>query len=190
MLALVVGSIIIAYLVGSIPSTVIVGWAMGNRDMRSEPDGRVSPSAVFHTLGMLPFLITVAMDMSFAATAVLTARLLNDSSSIVLLAGCAAVAGHNWSPFLKFKGGLGATAICGVLLTIVFWQIWYGLAAGAIVLFATHKSGLSTLITIVTTSAVIFTQTHSGVLTIFPITLLLLMLIKRAQVARASKTIH
>lgn len=104
-------SIPLAYLLGSISSTYIVGRLVGNVDMRTEDDGRISAAAMYRRFGLIPFLVVVIMDMGMAALAVIIAKMLTESLEIVLVAGFATVVGHNWSVFLRFKGGLGATAI-------------------------------------------------------------------------------
>lgn len=100
-------SVILGYLLGSIPSAYIVGRLVGKIDVREEGDGRISASVVHRKLGLLPFLLVVVMDVVKGAIAVIIAGLLTDSLIVVLLSGFAAVLGHNWSVFLKFKGGVG-----------------------------------------------------------------------------------
>ena len=58
------------------------------------------------------------MDIALAATAVILARAFTHSSSIGMLSGLAAMAGHNWSIFLKFKGGKGIATGLGVFLAL------------------------------------------------------------------------
>lgn len=179
-------SVPLGYLLGSIPSAYIVGRLIGKIDLRSQPDGRISASVVNKRLGVLPFLLVVAMDAGKGALAVVIAGLLSESLIIVLLAGFAAVTGHNWSVFLKFKGGLGATVTYGVLIAIVWWQVLVAAAIGGALYFTTKKSGLSTAILIVVISAILLTQYLLGsgpfILVIYPAVLILLMLLKRFQI--------
>jgi glycerol-3-phosphate acyltransferase PlsY len=181
-------SILLSYLIGSISSACIVGWLAGKVDMREEPDGRVSASAVFHKLGLLPFLSVVIMDISLAALAVVITGLLTSSTTIMLFSGLFAVAGHNWSIFLKFKGGLGATSILGAVSVILTWYVFYGLILAGIVFFITHRTGLSTIVGILGFSGVILIQDGVGLLALFPLMLLALMFLKRYQVSRITDT--
>jgi glycerol-3-phosphate acyltransferase PlsY len=162
---------------------------MGKIDIREEGDGRISASAVHKRLGVVPFVLVVIMDVGEGVLAVLIARMLTESLLVVLIAGFAAVVGHNWSVFLKFKGGLGATTIYGVLVCLVWWQ-FLAVAAAAFILFLLiiRKSGLSTAVLIIGLSIVLLVQylfqNTPLILVIYPLVLILLMVLKRFQVSR------
>ena len=183
-------AVILGYLLGSIPSAYIIGRLMGKIDMRQEGDGRISASAVHKKLGVVPFLLVVVMDVSSGVLAVLIARMLTESLIAVMIAGFAAVVGHNWSVFLKFKGGLGATTIWGVLVCLVWWQ-FLAVAAAVFILFLImkrKKSGLMTAVLIIVLSIVLLVQSLFQdaplILVIYPFILILLMVLKRFQVSR------
>ena len=179
-------AVILGYVIGSIPSAYIIGRLMGKIDVRQEGDGRISASAVHKRLGVVPFVLVVIMDVGEGVLAVLVAGMLTESLLVVLIAGFAAVVGHNWSVFLKFKGGLGATTIYGVLVTLVWWQLLV-VAAAAFILFLImkrKKSGLSTAVLIIALSIVLFVQKSPLILVIYPFILILLMVLKRFQVSR------
>jgi len=95
----------LAYLLGSISSTCIVGYLFGRTDMRTELDGRISGAAVFRRIGLFPFVCVGLMDISLVVLAVTIARVLTHTPNVMMLAGFAAVMGHNWSIFLGFRGG-------------------------------------------------------------------------------------
>jgi glycerol-3-phosphate acyltransferase PlsY len=179
-------AVILGYVIGSIPSAYIIGRLMGKIDVRQEGDGRISASAVHKRLGVVPFVLVVIMDVGEGVLAVLIAGMLTESLLVVLIAGFAAVVGHNWSVFLKFKGGLGATTIYGVLVTLVWWQLLV-VAAAAFILFLImkrKKSGLSTAVLIIALSIVLFVQKSPLILVIYPFVLIMLMLLKRFQISR------
>lgn len=179
-------SVILGYLLGSIPSAYIVGRLVGKIDVREEGDGRISASVVHRKLGLLPFLLVVVMDVVKGAIAVIIAGLLTDSLIVVLLSGFAAVLGHNWSVFLKFKGGLGATVTYGVLVTLVWWQTLIAAAVGGILFFTIKKSGLGTAVLIGIITAILLAQylRWNGplILVPYPLVLILLMVLKRIQI--------
>ena len=173
----------LAYLIGSISSTCIVGYLAGRFDMRNEPDGKISAVAIHKKMGFFPFVCVSLMDISLAILAVAIAGMLTGSPNIMMLAGIATVVGHNWSIFLKLKGGLGATAILGVLTAMITWQVIYGLIACAIIFLLTQKPGLSTILGIVTLSGTMSILNGIGTLALYPLVLFSLMLLKRFQVA-------
>jgi len=142
----------------------------------------------------VPFVVVVIMDVGVGVLSVLIAKMLTDapldvftdSQLVVLIAGFAAVVGHNCSVFLKFRGGLGATTIFGVLVTLVWWQFLV-VAAAAFIIFLImkrKKSGLMTAILIVALSLLLFIQRAPLILVIYPLILILLMLLKRFQISK------
>jgi glycerol-3-phosphate acyltransferase PlsY len=187
-------AVVLGYLIGSIPSAYIIGRLVGKIDLRQEGDGRISAAAVHRKLGVVPFLVVVVMDVGVGVLSVLIAKMLTDtpldvftdSQLAVLVAGFAAVAGHNWSVFLKFRGGLGATTMFGVLVTLVWWQFLV-VAAAAFILFLIMKrknSGLSTAVLIIGLSILLFVQKSPLILVIYPFILVMLMLLKRFQISK------
>ncbi len=176
--------IVLAYLIGSVSAACIVAYIFGGIDMRSEPDGRISASEVHRKLGKLPFALTVVLDILLSASAVLLAYFLTGSNDVMMMAGFASVLGHNWSLLIGFKGGLGATAIAGVLFVLLAWQMLYVLLIAAIVMLFSHRSGLSTVVGIGSSPFIIWAQDDFSALVFFPIMLLSLMLLKKYQVTR------
>ncbi len=182
--------IALAYLLGSISSACIVGYLFGHTDMRREPDGRISAAAVGRRFGLLPFLCVLFMDIGLVVLAVTIAEVLTHATDIMLLAGFAAVLGHNWSIFLGFRGGLGATAIFGALVAVMPVQICYGLISGVIVWFLIGRPSVGTAVGILVTASAAFLEFGMGALVMYPLTLFSLMLLKQMQVARVSRTIR
>jgi glycerol-3-phosphate acyltransferase PlsY len=191
----------IGYLLGSIPSAYIIGRLIGKTDLRTEGDGRISAAAIKKRLGIFPFLLAVAMDVSKGILATIIAKQLINSPVvdelpiasllIVLATGFVAVIGHSWSPFLKFQGGLGATVIYGVLAGILlFPQELIAMVVGGITIVITRKSGLSTAVIIGTLFIVLLIQkltwspNMSPLLIAYPLILILLMIAKRFQVKK------
>jgi glycerol-3-phosphate acyltransferase PlsY len=179
-------SVVMGYLLGSLSSTWIIMRLFAGQDMRSEPDGTISAAAVYYKLGAFAYAIAALVDISLAAAAVILARAVTHSSSIAMLSGLAAMAGHNWSLFLRFKGGQGATAMGGALAAVILWPLCYGLVVAALVILFTHRSGLATTIGVFTVFFVALLQNGAGVTAVYPLSLFSLMLIKRLQLSRST----
>ena len=179
-------SVAAGYLLGSISSTWIVMKLFAKQNVRCGADGTISPALVFYKLGKLAFMLATLMDVTLAVTAVLLAKALTHSTSIAMLAGLAAMAGHNWSAFLQFKGGQGATSLGGAILAVMLVPLCFGVVAAAITSYFTHKSGLSTAVGVLVISFVAFIQKGVSTFAIYPLSLFSLMLIKRLQLARAT----
>jgi glycerol-3-phosphate acyltransferase PlsY len=81
-------------------------------------------------------------DLSKGILAILIAKWFNLSLPWVLVAGFAAVAGHNWPVFLKFRGGKGGATIMGVILALVPLEFLSGFTITAIVVIITSNPAL------------------------------------------------
>ncbi|HCP60663.1 MAG TPA: hypothetical protein DIT43_03815, partial [Dehalococcoidia bacterium] len=117
------------YLLGSIPTAYIISRRVTGKDIRRLGGGNVGGLNTYREVGMLPALIVGIGDIGKGAAAVAIAYwLLEVSPLFVMLAGLAAVIGHNWMLFLKFSGGKGMGAAFGALLVLMpVYGYWYGL---------------------------------------------------------------
>jgi acyl phosphate:glycerol-3-phosphate acyltransferase len=193
----------IALLLGAMPSALIVSMLAGKIDIRDEPDGKISAAAVYRRVGLLPFLIVVVMDIGKAALAVLIAQWLNAGPLLVMLAGIIAIVSHQWSIFLRFQGGRGATVMAGVLVCICTVPTLIGAAIAGLLALVTKNSSSSFGIGLLAITATLFALQWSNIamppiliatsslpppitayqlLIIYPLLLGLLMTIKALQV--------
>ena len=153
----------IALLLGSIPCAYIVAKLRGKTDIRDEPDGKISAAAVYRRVGLLSFIIVVAMDIGKAALAVIIAQWLKAAPPWVMLAGALAVAGHQWSMFLRFQGGRGATVIAGVLVAVCTIPTLIGAAIAGVLAWKTKNSTYSFAVGMIMITAVLFAMQWSEV---------------------------
>ena len=114
--AVVIGS----YLIGSIPSGLIIG-KLRRVDIREYGSGNIGTTNVLRTLGARYGALVLIADVFKAVIAVLLARYIIGSPMSEMTAGFAAVAGHDWSLFLKFKGGRGVATSLGGILPMAMW---------------------------------------------------------------------
>ncbi|MEJ2324419.1 MAG: glycerol-3-phosphate 1-O-acyltransferase PlsY [Nitrospirota bacterium] len=137
-----------SYLLGSVPFGMVFARAKGV-DLRSVGSGNIGATNVLRAAGRGPAVLTLLGDALKGAAAVVLARALGLGAFNEGLAALAAVAGHDFSVFLRFRGGKGvATSLGAVLiyapqagiLTAVLWLITVVLtrysSLGAIVSFA------------------------------------------------------
>ncbi len=105
----IVLSILTAYLLGSIPVGLIVVRALSGKDVRAVGSGRTGGANALRAAGVLAGVLTGLGDMTKGFLAVYAARLLSGGSIPWLEAAsaAAAVAGHNWPVYLRFRGGAG-----------------------------------------------------------------------------------
>ncbi|MEG0630221.1 MAG: glycerol-3-phosphate 1-O-acyltransferase PlsY [Christensenellaceae bacterium] len=108
---------VIAYFLGSIPFSYIFTKKIRNEDIREKGSGNAGTTNVLRTYGWGMGLLTFAGDMLKGLLAALIGSWLGGEVGLCI-AAVLAVAGHNYSCFLKFKGGKGIAATIGVLLVI------------------------------------------------------------------------
>jgi len=114
--AVVIGS----YLIGSIPCGLVIGKLRGI-DIREYGSGNIGTTNVLRTLGARYGALVLIADVFKGVIAVLLARYIIGSPMSEMAAGFAAVAGHDWSLFLKFKGGRGVATSLGGILPMAMW---------------------------------------------------------------------
>jgi len=111
--------VILGYLLGSIPTGYIAGRFFRKVDIRRVGDGNMGAQNAFRQLGAGVGIAVGIVDAGKGALAILIAQAANLPQIAVLLAGAAAVIGHNWPVFLRFRGGRGEATTIGVLLVTV-----------------------------------------------------------------------
>ena len=130
MVAKFVAVTIIGYLLGSIPSGVLIGKRFGKVDITEYGSGKTGATNVLRTAGKKAAALVVSLDLLKGALAVVLAGLIVGRNYLVwgnfgvglvaaqVLAALAAMAGHNWSVFLKFRGGRGVATFFGGLVAL------------------------------------------------------------------------
>jgi glycerol-3-phosphate acyltransferase PlsY len=106
--------IAIGYLLGSFPSGYVVGRLRGI-DVRQWGSGRLGGTNVLRSAGPWAAILAVLGDVGKGVLAVFVARALVGSPSAEILAGLAAILGHDFSIFLKFSGGRGVATTLGAM---------------------------------------------------------------------------
>lgn len=110
--------IFIGYLTGSIPFGIIIATAMGAGDIRKQGSGNIGATNVLRTTGKLGGAMTLLLDAFKGAVPVLVAKSLWGIDIWTLAIAFAAIIGHNYTVFLKFRGGKGVATSLGVLLAL------------------------------------------------------------------------
>ena len=119
-------SLILGYLLGSIPSGWLAGRWLKGIDLRELGSGSTGATNVLRQVGKGPALVVFLIDVGKGAAAVLLARALGLGDWIQVLAGLTALAGHIWPVWLGFKGGKAVATGLGMFLGLA-WPV--GLAS-------------------------------------------------------------
>jgi len=108
--------VLISYLLGAIPfSHLIARWRAGI-NIRDHGEGNVGARNVYHVVGPAWGLLAAVLDTGKGLAAYLIAARMAVSQPAILACGFAAPLGHNFSPFLRFRGGKGVATTMGFLL--------------------------------------------------------------------------
>jgi acyl phosphate:glycerol-3-phosphate acyltransferase len=141
--------LILAYLLGSIPSGLIIGKVFYKTDIREHGSGNLGGTNTFRTLGVKAGLVVTLADiLKGTLAAALPALLTADMNP--LLAGVFAVVGHTYPIFAGFRGGKAVATSGGVLLYCAPFMFIALLAAFFISLYTTKYVSLSSIIAGVT----------------------------------------
>ncbi len=120
-----------AYLLGSIPFGLLLGKLFGAADVRKAGSGNIGATNVARVAGPLAGILTLLLDAAKGAFAVvLAARLSDQSSTWMMIAGLCALIGHCFPIWLGFRGGKGVATAAGV-----FGALCPPAFLGAIILF-------------------------------------------------------
>lgn len=102
-----------AYLIGSIPFALILSRRWG-ADPRSVGSGNLGAANVMRASGVTAGVLVAALDMAKGAASVWIAARLTNSAELPAAAGFAAIVGHIYPVWLRFRGGKGVATACGV----------------------------------------------------------------------------
>jgi glycerol-3-phosphate acyltransferase PlsY len=138
-------TVILAYLLGSVPFGIVITRAMGLGDLRQIGSGNIGATNVLRTGSKTAALATVLLDGAKGGVAVLIARALFDEDA-AQLAGLAAFLGHLFPVWLGFKGGKGVATFLGILLALA-WPVGLAVCATWLVTaLITRTSSIAALV--------------------------------------------
>lgn len=132
-------SLLAAYLIGSINTSIIVSKIMTGDDIRNHGSGNAGATNTLRTVGKLGALFVVIGDALKAVISIVLARLItkNDADA-VYIAGMGVVLGHNFPVFFGFKGGKGVL-VSLVAMLFADWRIGLVTAAIAIAIMVISR---------------------------------------------------
>jgi glycerol-3-phosphate acyltransferase PlsY len=148
-------AVAIGYLLGSVPSGLVVGYVWLRRDIRESGSGKTGTTNVLRTAGKLPAALVLVADIAKGAVPALVGTYLLDSDWAAASGAFAAVVGHIWPVFAGFRGGRGiATSFGGILAMTPLLALAF-LAAGAVLVGATRIMSVMSVVTTPLAAAVI-----------------------------------
>jgi len=153
---------VLAYLLGSIPFGLLIAKIKG-KDIRTMGSGNIGATNVFRCIGkpwgISCFVLDALKGFLPAFVFPMFGNLHADFPGIGILFGAAAILGHNFPVFLKFKGGKGVATSAGVLLGVAPLAVLVGIITWVVVFYT---SGYVSLGSIVAAVAVVATGWAAG----------------------------
>ena len=131
---------LVCYTIGSLPTAYLFTRYILGQDIRDIGDNNSGAANVFRNVGAKSGVAVGAIDIVKGSVVIVLAKVLVDDTGMEMMAGAAALAGHNFPVHLKFRGGRGAATAVGVLIASV---PIVGLPVGAfclVLLYLTHKA--------------------------------------------------
>lgn len=149
---------ILSYLVGSIPTSIIIARKMRGIDIRQHGSGNAGGTNAFRVLGWKAGTFVILMDMAkgLFATLVISQMMygtfpfenatpFDDYTVVQIIAGCAAIFGHVWTVFAGFRGGKGIATAGGMLLGIAPVEVGISFGVFLIVFLVSQYVSLGSL---------------------------------------------
>lgn len=138
--------LLLGYLLGSVPTGLWIGRWRGGVDIRASGSGRTGATNTFRSLGLSWSVLVLLLDGLKGAAPILIVMLVWDSPTGDVLAGLAAIVGHQFPLYAGFKGGRGAATAMGASLAIIPVGVPFALACAAPVLAMSRVMSLAVLL--------------------------------------------
>jgi glycerol-3-phosphate acyltransferase PlsY len=110
--------VLVAYLIGSIPFAFLLARRLG-ADLRSTGSGNLGAANVMRATGVRAGLLVAGFDVAKGALGVALASRFSENASAPAIAGMAAVVGHIYPVWLRFRGGKGVATACGAFSVLM-----------------------------------------------------------------------
>jgi glycerol-3-phosphate acyltransferase PlsY len=149
MISGIVIAIVIGYLLGSIPSAYLAGRLRKGIDIREVGSKNMGAMNVFYQVGLVEAVLVTLVDLGKGVGAIILMRwsldipLISTFDFFTGLTAVAAIMGHIFPVFLKFRGGKGAATAIGILIFLMPWSVPFLFAVFAIALFFTRNPTFS-----------------------------------------------
>ena len=171
-----------AYLLGSIPVGWIVARLFFKTDIRSKGSGNIGATNALRQFGTAVGLIVLLLDMSKGIIAVLLAKSIYGSGTMmVVICGLLAILGHVFPIWLKFKGGKGVATAAGVFIALTPISLLIALLVFIVVVAITRYVSLGSIVAALSLLAVnvisIFRQPNKDYALLILVVLIVAMII-------------
>lgn len=168
----------ISYFLGSIPTAYIAGKTLKGVDVTRVGSKTVGAANIWHTVSKKASVLVALADIAKGSLAIVLVKLMSPGLPLEIACGLLTIAGHNWSPFLRFKGGRGMACAVGILLILAPWQLLV-IMSFILLGFILKNLALATVISAVSLPLFSWVMTQNAILTLGLAGIAVLMIIKR-----------
>lgn len=189
--------VVLSYLVGSIPTSIIVSKAARGIDIREHGSGNAGGTNVMRVLGWKYGLFVILLDaLKGVIAVVLVSRLFffgsmpfnnispfDDFTFVQIIAGLTAVIGHIWTIFAGFKGGKGIATALGMLIILITVDMLIAVGVFILVVSISRYVSLGSILSAIAVPSTLYVREHvfgvhiNGYETLFPFLVLLSALV-------------
>jgi acyl phosphate:glycerol-3-phosphate acyltransferase len=139
-------AIIAAYLLGSIPFALIVSRRLSGVDLRHIGSGNLGATNVARASGLRAGVLVAVLDIAKGAAGVMVAMRLTSDAAAPAAAGFAAILGHVYPIWLRFRGGKGVATACGVFSVLTPLAVLPALAIFLVTVWLTKYMSVASLL--------------------------------------------
>ena len=155
--------LVVAYLLGAIPTSFWVARAVYGIDLRHEGSGNLGATNTFRVLGWKAALPVMLVDVAKGwLPAWLFPALDGARWEWALAYGAAAILGHVFSVWVRFRGGKGVATSAGVFLALAPWAVLAGFAVWLAVVLTTRIVSLGSILAALTVPVAVLLTPHQG----------------------------
>ena len=146
--------LVAAYAVGAVPWGIVLGRLFSGVDLRGYGSRSIGATNALRVLGWKISLAVLVLDLLKGLIPVVLARAFGQSDWMVALIGIATVAGHCWSPYIRFRGGKGVATGAGAAFGLFPWLLIL-VPVMAIVVALTKYVSLGSILSSILASALV-----------------------------------
>ena len=139
--------LLVSYLIGAVPTSYLAGRIFKGIDLRKHGSGNLGATNLYRTLGWKYAIPVGLFDIAKGAVpVVLVAPQVAASQRVAVALGLAAVIGHVYSVFVRFRGGKGVATAAGVMLGLAPLAIAALIVVWAVIVFGTGYVSLGSIV--------------------------------------------
>ena len=138
--------VIVAYLIGSVPFALLLARRWGAADLRRIGSGNLGAANVLRASGVKAGVLVAILDITKGAVSVMLAQRFADHAAAPAAAGLAAIVGHIYPVWLRFRGGKGVATACGVFSVLTPFAIPPALGIFVVAVWLTKYISLGSML--------------------------------------------